>query len=201
MATMFLKDHIKCPKCDREMFPCEFDRSNKKISYKCISCEETSTFSFDDVKNESNTYDYFLLNDDGGVSWKCYRHGYCDDIIEGLFGLDFSKFVDLHCILCKNEKELDEEMEYANKEGNKKLVRMFSNLDEDQIAELADEVLYDGDLEECDGNYVEAFLLTFSNGLGDEYLSFDSFYGDLQDIIQDLFDMTIDENGYIDEND
>ena len=80
MATMALKTIIQC-KCGKEMFPFQFDNKQQKIGYKCsdIACGAEMEFSFDEVKmGEGERINYFCLNDDGEMTWKCCCHGYCD---------------------------------------------------------------------------------------------------------------------------
>ena len=49
---------------------------------------------------------YFLLTDDGALSWKCVFHGYCDCFIDDVLDDDFSKFENACCIWGKSNDEI-----------------------------------------------------------------------------------------------
>ncbi|MBQ2778049.1 MAG: hypothetical protein IJF50_11120 [Peptococcaceae bacterium] len=192
MATMVLKDMLICPECGAEMFPYSFDKESRVIGYRCSAeeCCAEKTCGFDQVAvTEGEKINYFVLNDDGEVSWKCHFHGYCVDLIESLLDKDFTKFARSCCIYGREDDEIFEDMECIQGEGRTIVAKILNALDEDQLLELAEERGIDVD--EYDGDYLEAFLGSVDFLVDD----FRDFIYSLTDTIQYLFDISIDEDG------
>ena len=199
MATMVLKDMIICPECGAEMFPFAFDKETRTIGYRCrmATCLVERTHSFEEVKlEEGERFHFVCLNDDGDVTWKCYEHGYCDNYIENLLEMDFTKFERCCCILGRDEDEIEEDMEYAQGEGREIIRNILNALDEDYISELGDDMLMETSVDMFDGDYVEAFVseaLCNGDGIAD-------FVEQMIARIYDLFEINIDTDGNITED-
>lgn len=200
---MVLKDCIMCSKCGKEMFPSAFDKDSRKITYECINEKCTCTEQFDFEEVETEKFKYVCLNDAGEITWKCYNHGYCEATVDLLFDKDSCiKFIELGCAFDKNMSEKDEEITYAETEGKRLLTELLAKLDENQIEEVADELLGGLDLDENDGNVVDAFLVDAINGIeASEYDSFYEFLDNLKDIIYDLFEIDDSDDEEEDEED
>ena len=199
MATMVLKDMIICPECGAEMFPSAFDKEERTIIYRCrmATCLAERTHSFEEVKlKEGEKIRFVCLNDDGDVTWKCYEHGYCDNCIENLLEMDFTKFERCCCILGRDEDEIEADMEYAQGEGRETIRNILNALDEDCVSELCDDMLVENPVDMFDGDYVEAFVAeAMCNGDG----VIDFIY-QMIDRIYDLFEINIDTDGNINED-
>ncbi len=195
MATMALKDMILCPVCGAEMFPSAFDRAARKISYKCTAaeCAAETECSFEEVRlGDGERYHSFCLNDDGDATWKCHRHGHCDLPIDSLLDKDFTKFQTCCCILGLNEEELEEEADHLSNEGKEQISRILSVLDEEQVLELVNELCDEDVLENCDDDYAEALAQQFFYSECD---TVDEFINWITDEIYSLFEISIDEDG------
>ena len=184
MATMCLKDTCTC-ECGKIMFPFTMDMENKTIEYKCSCCGETVTKAFDEVKSaEGERFDYFCLNDDGDITWKCGTHGYCDFSVEWLnddWQDKVDRFVELGCCLEKYPEEFDDMFEDFG--GNQdELFELFSHLEPEQIEEIANEM---GIMVEDD--IYQAFMNEYQERLCDCCLDdFDTFK---EEIISTMFDL------------
>ena len=163
MAAKVLKDMIICSECGEKMFPCAFDRENRKIAYSCLSCGDVQEYDFEEVALGENEHYYaFCLNDDGDATWKCSEHGYCEFPIENLFEMDYSKLGTYCCLLAKTEEEITADIEYGQSKGRDQIQQILSRLDEDQINELADELLLEVDIDTFEGNLIDAFAMEAS---------------------------------------
>lgn len=112
MATMILREHRACS-CGSMMFPSKFDKENKRIEYKCLKCGKKEEYAFDEVGYDNGSdykYSYFMLNDDGDATWKCYQHGHCDFNIENLIEepKKYERFIETGCGLCMGVDETDD---------------------------------------------------------------------------------------------
>lgn len=193
MDTKVLKDVIICSECSGKMFPSSFDKSNRIISYRCCNdgCKAKKEYSFDDVLvKDGEKIKYFLLTDDGVLSWKCAFHGCCDCFIDNVLDDDFSKFENACCIWGKSNDEILKENNYVATEGKIIIEKILSALDDKQISELAD--VFEIDFDEYD-DYVEAFLDCFDFMTND----FRGFVYSLTGEIKYLFDIDIDEFGNV----
>ena len=198
MATMILKDMIICPECGSEMFPCSFDKENRVIGYRCRmeDCQTEIIHNFDEVKLEDGEkYHFVCLNDDGDVTWKCFEHGYCDNYIENLIDMDFTKFERCCCILGRDDDEIEADMEYAQAEGRDIIENILNALDEDCVCELGEDMLMENPVDMFDGDYVEAFVAEAMCNLD----GVDDFIQMMISRISDLFEIDIDEDGNISE--
>ena len=196
MATMILKDMLICSECGAEMFPCAFDKENRVIGYRCrmVNCLAEQTHSFEEVKlEEGEKFHFVCLNDDGDVTWKCYEHGYCDNVIENLLEMDFTKFERCCCILGRDEDEIEADMEYAQGEGRECIQKILNALSKECVSELCDDMLVENSVDMFDGDYVEAFVaeaMCNSDGV-------DDFIEQMTSRIYDLFEIDIDMDGNI----
>ncbi|MDO4732549.1 MAG: hypothetical protein Q4B50_03430 [Bacillota bacterium] len=194
MATMVLKDTLLCPECGEEMFPCAFDRQERKITYRCseTDCGMEKECSFDEAKlEEGENFIYFCLNDDGEVTWKCFIHAYCEYDIDFLLEKDITKFQRCCCVLGRDVDEIEEDMKYAENAGKSKISRILAALGEEHIPELAKDMLFDIELDFFDGDYLEAFA---SQAMINED-GVDDFIYQMLDQIYELFEISLDEEG------
>ena len=196
MAAMILKDVLVCPMCGENMYPCSFDKNRRRIGYRCWDedCDLDMEFSFEDARlEEGERPQFFSLNDDGVVTWKCPVHGSCDNIIENLMDEDLTKFERCCCVWGRDEEELEADAEYAQGEGKETITKILDAIGEDQVEELAEDMICENDLDDFGGDYVAAFVaeaLCNEDGVDDFiYLMINRIY--------DLFEISVNEDGEI----
>ncbi|MPM16317.1 hypothetical protein SDC9_62695 [bioreactor metagenome] len=200
-----LKDTLICKNCGAKMFPCAFDKEQQKITYKCIviACGHTEEHCFQDVTMApTEQYEYFCLNDEGTATWKCYCHGYCEFDIDSLMEKDFSKFVDDGCILAQTYDEVEDDFDYADGEGKEKLRKILTVLDAGQLSKLLEEQLSEVAPEDFEGDYIQALVTQFKINLtttDDSSYSFDAFIDEILEMISDLFGISVDIYGIMEE--
>ncbi len=196
MAKMVLKEYFDCP-CEGAMFACSIDKENEKVTYKCIRCGAAAEKSFDEVKlGENDRTDYFVLNDDGVVTWKCADHGYCEFRLEDLWWEDrLPRFIDLGCAVCKYPEEIEAEMEVG--EDDEAIVKnIIESLTPEQLAELSETM----GVEDYDGDPInyESYMIYYRELAGyGEFESFWDFIETLKSTIFDLFEIEYDEEGKV----
>lgn len=192
MASMVLKDMLICPECGEIMFPSAFDKKSRTLQYCCCAqeCKTKSTKNFDEVAvPEYEKINFFVLNDDGEVTWKCHFHGYCECLIEDILDKDFTKFEHCCCIWGREDDEIFGDEKYAHEDGKIIIRKILSALDEEMICILAEEIGIE--LEEYNGKYADAFVDAADFLTGD----FRDYVYSLTDQIYSLFDISLDENG------
>ena len=83
---MQLKDVVMC-ECGGKMFPTKVDKKKREINYRCSVCEcgKEVKRKYEEVALRDNeNQEYFSLDDEGNITWKCYTHGYCEMDIDWL---------------------------------------------------------------------------------------------------------------------
>ncbi len=196
MAKMVLKEFFICS-CDNGMFAHEIDKENQKVTYRCIGCGATMEKSFDEVNlSENDRTDYFVLNDDGVVTWKCANHGYCEFRIEDLWYEDrLTRFVDLACGLCKYPEEIEAEMEVTD-EDEQIVKNIIESLTHEQLSELSESM----GVEDFEGDPItyETYMFYFNELMGyGEFENFEDFVETLKTNIFDLFEIEFDWEGHV----
>ncbi len=196
MVKTVLKEFFACH-CEGAMFAHEIDKENEKVTYKCIRCGATMEKSFDEVKlSENDRTDYFVLNDDGVVTWKCFEHGYCEFRIEDLWWEDrLPRFVDLGCGLGKYPEEIEAEMEVTD-EDETIVKNIIESLTHEQLAELSENM----GVEDFEGDPItaETYMIYYRELAGyGEFEGFGDFLETLKSTIFDLFEIEYDEEGNV----
>lgn len=179
------------------MFAYRIDNENEKVIYKCIRCGAETEKSFDEARlGENDRADYFVLSNDGTVTWKCGDHGYCEFRLEDLWWEDrLARFVDLGCAVCKYPEEIEVEMT-VGEEDEAILENIIASLSSEQLAELSETM----GVEELDGGEItaETYMIYYNELAGyGEFESFWDFIETLKNTIFDLFEIEYDEEGNI----
>ncbi len=196
MAERMLKDVIKC-ECGCEMFPYAIHEESDSILYKCSSeeCDCAKELPLRKaVLGNSEMFTYFCLDDDGKIYWNCALHGKCESDLKWLasgWRSKVNKFINYGC---GYELDLDEVMDDMDnrEEHGEKLQELFAELDEEDIARIADVININ-----TDGGYVDAFLDDFMNQIGDGHIyTWEDYVENITDVMKnlDLIDLEEDEN-------
>ncbi len=197
MPKTILKDHLSCP-CEGVMFPFSINTENGKVTYKCIRCGSVLDIPFDDAKLDDDAPSpYFVLNDAGVVTWKCFTDGYCEFMLDDLWvGDRLTRFLDLGCAMCRYPDEIKADME-PGEHDKTRLMNILSALSPDQIGQLLDAIGTDGDSMDSQAAFDACMFCYSESACYDEYEGFSDFIETVQTTVFDLFEIEFDEDGNI----
>lgn len=96
-----LKEIYRCTVCGGDMQIIKFDKEARKIYYRCERCGYEETLSFEEALVDDEEYSFFILREDGTLTWECPESGVTTENAADIS--DFSKYYDIGhlCPECK----------------------------------------------------------------------------------------------------
>ena len=98
--------------------------------------------------------------------------------------------------------EVEDDFDYADGEGKEKLRKILTVLDAGQLSKLLEEQLSEVAPEDFEGDYIQALVTQFKINLtttDDSSYSFDAFIDEILEMISDLFGISVDIYGIMEE--
>lgn len=70
-----LKDVYRCVVCSGDMQVVKIDLKERKVYYRCERCGYEETLTFEEALVEDENYSFFILKEDGTLTWECPESG------------------------------------------------------------------------------------------------------------------------------
>ena len=85
-----LKDVYRCPVCGGDMQVMKFDKNERSVYYVCERCGYEETLTFEEAALDDDQYAFFMLEEDGGMTWECPESGIKTESVDE--NTDFSQY-------------------------------------------------------------------------------------------------------------